>query len=81
MKTKQRLQLIIGMEIQFVISSIISWFVKMWAKKLAHPLHYVRHVQPAAHKPLQDITLLVCNRKLLCMLNMLYLITNTVACF
>jgi hypothetical protein len=37
-------------------------------------------MQPAAHEPMQAITLFVNKIKLSCILNMLYLITNTAAC-
>jgi hypothetical protein len=37
-------------------------------------------MQPAAHESLQGVTLSVGNMKLPCVLNMLNLITNTVAC-
>jgi len=45
----------------------------------AHPSHKFSHVQPVAHEPLQDVTLLVRNLKLSCILNMSHLLTNTAA--
>jgi hypothetical protein len=63
-------------ELGAAISSITPQFGKLYAKKQAHPSHYITHVKPEVHEPLQDITLLVSNMKLSCMLNMLHLITN-----
>jgi len=34
-------------------------FDKLCTKKQAHPSYQIRHMQPMAHGPLQDITLLV----------------------
>jgi hypothetical protein len=78
MKTKYLSWTLTEKELQVTISSVTPQFCKLCAKKEGHPSHKIRHVPPAAHKPLQN-TLLVSNIKLSTMLNMLHLITNIAA--
>jgi hypothetical protein len=66
-------------ELQVAVSSMTPQYGKLRAERQSHPLYSIRHVQLAVHEPLQDVMLLANNMKLPSMLNMLHLITNTVA--